>query len=145
MWWKNRQLSICSRSHGQFQDWEYVESIPTFSAQLRWAYAEDVSLPCVRKSSLISAFQLDVVVLVSTALLLGWGWKTDRRWLYMQNFRGWASAHDIPIHIWTAKMQTCRKLPLARIAFLSQNTKYSLRKAFWDRLPTNMGKRENQE
>lgn len=49
---------------------------------------------------------------------------------------------DIPLHIWTAKMQTCRKDSTSSYCFLITEVKYSLRKAFWDRLLTTMGKRE---
>lgn len=124
MWWKEQSVqnlsSVSQRSHGQFLDWEYVTS--NLSAQLLRACPEDVSLAHMGESSLVGALQLDVVVLVSTALLSHCRWKTDSWELHVKNLHGWASALDIALHVWAAKMQTCRTFPLARVAALSQKT-----------------------
>lgn len=42
--------------------------------------------------------------------------KTDSWELHVKNLHGWA------LHVWAAKMQTCRTFPLARVAALSQET-----------------------
>lgn len=123
MWWKEQSIqnlsSFCQSSHGQFQDWEYVTSNLTFSAQLLRARPEDESL--AHKRIILcqcSPAGCGCSCLHCVAVTLQ---MKNRQLRVAREKPPWLSL-DIALPIWAAKMQTCRTFPLACIAALSQET-----------------------